>query len=386
MFRRKIDQIEKKEIEILKKVSHAHLIQLVGTYTHGRSLGILMYPVAVCDLHTFFEDVEAHWTEGSSDAVQQARLEALGYIPNMAAKALPIFTKIGCLVSAVAYLHDNKIRHKDLKPSNILLSRDGLWLSDFGSATDFSLLSQSATDNERGTPRYWAPEMAAWEPSGRAADIFTLGCVLLEIFVLQETGTLEHLRQHRSAKNPLFHSNLERTNEWFSIFQTPDARQNHLLWETRAMLSRQPEKRPLTTDILTRMKACDGWAEPSTFGRCCKTRNITTQEYTKLVSDSIMEQHHLEERHRLQTEVCDYKRENDSLRAQLYTARSALKLRDDMISELEGPLTFLRQELSKADNAKHVLHVGAEADEQEHAAKQNHALSSGSRDSSKSCK
>ncbi|KAF2632884.1 hypothetical protein BU25DRAFT_318004, partial [Macroventuria anomochaeta] len=64
----------------------------------------------------------------------------------------------GCLVSAVQYLHAQKIRHKDLKHLNILLSSKRLYLSNFGSATDFSLLSESATDNEHGTLRYYAPE------------------------------------------------------------------------------------------------------------------------------------------------------------------------------------------------------------------------------------
>lgn len=131
-----------------------------------------MYPVAVCDLHTFFEDVEEwsimHPEESlpetgcrSFDPVRKSRLEKLGY--NFPAKienhkATIIYSKIGCLVSAVTYLHKQKIRHKDLKPSNILLSQDKIWLSDFGSATDFTLLSQSATNNERGTPRYFPPE------------------------------------------------------------------------------------------------------------------------------------------------------------------------------------------------------------------------------------
>ncbi|ORX93070.1 hypothetical protein BCR34DRAFT_580744 [Clohesyomyces aquaticus] len=36
----------------------------------------------------------------------------------------------------------------------------------------------SATNNgERGTPKYSAPEVASWIPSGRAADIFSLGCI-----------------------------------------------------------------------------------------------------------------------------------------------------------------------------------------------------------------
>jgi serine/threonine protein kinase len=172
LFRRKIGDKEKTEIEILKRLSHVHILQLVGTYTQQKILGILTYPVAVCDLHTFFEDVEAWSTVEiqeyspaaqyeALDPIQKARLKTLGY--NFPAKdgpykASPVYSKIGCLISAVAYLHDQKIRHKDLKPSNILLSRDRLWLSDFSSATDFTLLSQSATDSERGTPRYFAPE------------------------------------------------------------------------------------------------------------------------------------------------------------------------------------------------------------------------------------
>jgi serine/threonine protein kinase len=173
LHRRKIGERERREIEILKKLSHSHVVQVVGTYTHMKFLGIIMYPVAVCDLSTFFEDVEA-WTDlvvqhprsvalKSLDLSSKERLNALAYDyptePSEGLMAIPIFVQIGCLLSAVAYLHDGqKIRHKDLKPSNILLSRSNLCLSDFGSATDFSLLSQSATDNERGTPRYFAPE------------------------------------------------------------------------------------------------------------------------------------------------------------------------------------------------------------------------------------
>lgn len=159
-LRRQVGQKDLKEIEILKRLSHAHMIKLVGTYTHRQCLGLLLKPVAVCDLHTFFDDVESYWASRSSRA-QNERLRELAFCGSNSAvrKAGPIYFQIGCLVSAVAYLHEQKVRHKDLKPSNILLASDGLYLSDFGSATDFSLLSQSATDNERGTPKYFAPEV-----------------------------------------------------------------------------------------------------------------------------------------------------------------------------------------------------------------------------------
>jgi serine/threonine protein kinase len=175
VIKRKLGDKDKKEIAILERLpSHQHIIQLMGTYTHRQFLGLLLYPVAVCDLHTFFDDVEAwHDTgndssspdarKGELDTGQRIRLDALGYDFPMESKpqyASPIYSNLGCLISALSYLHDAKIRHKDLKPSNILLSKSRLWLSDFGSATDFSLLSQSATDNERGTPRYFSPEVS----------------------------------------------------------------------------------------------------------------------------------------------------------------------------------------------------------------------------------
>jgi serine/threonine protein kinase len=160
------------KIEILKRLSHAHVVHVIGTYTHMKVLGIIMYPVAICDLYTFFEDVEA-WTAlvlqhpqsvalVYLDSSSKERLDALEYDyptnPSNGLMAIPIFVQMGCLLSAVAYIHGQKIRHKDLNPFNILLTRNKIWISDFGSATDFSLRSQSGTDNERGTLRYFAPE------------------------------------------------------------------------------------------------------------------------------------------------------------------------------------------------------------------------------------
>jgi serine/threonine protein kinase len=123
---------------------------------------MLLYPVAVCDLHTFFDDAEAYLNNSPDDS-QIHRLDQLGYFPDhvqtLKHKAWPIYSQIGCLVSAIAYLHNQSIRHKDLKPSNILLSKGRLYLSDFGNATDFSLLSRSATGDGGGTPMYFAPEV-----------------------------------------------------------------------------------------------------------------------------------------------------------------------------------------------------------------------------------
>ena len=153
------------EIEHLKKLSHHHLICLIGSYTGAGWVGLLLHPVAICDLALFFEDAEAFW-KGHVNCNQASRLEQLGYelTSSFKHKAWPIYSRIGCLTSAVSYLHSQKIqiRHKDLKTSNILLLRDKIYLSDFGSATDFPSLSQSKTDGGGGTRRYLSPEVGQY--------------------------------------------------------------------------------------------------------------------------------------------------------------------------------------------------------------------------------
>ncbi|KAH7405851.1 kinase-like domain-containing protein [Phaeosphaeria sp. MPI-PUGE-AT-0046c] len=304
VVKRKIGGKEMKEIEILKRLSsHEHMIQLVGTYNHRQFLGLLVYPVAICDMATFFEDVEAwHNTASVANTVddrqslletnQNNRLVALGYdFPSVdkSYKASLIYSKIGCLISATAYLHDQKIRHKDLKPSNVLLAKDQMWLSDFGSATDFSLLSQSATDNERGTPRYFSPEVAAWQPNGRASDIFSLGCVLLEILILHEQGTLQFMRENRSA-DPSFHANIKNVAKWLDGpgSQRWSFRRIGVVDQIRAMLYHNPTKRPTARKLMVRFTGYDLShtidSKYSIFGECCRSSFVSSREHNNEIS------------------------------------------------------------------------------------------------------
>ncbi|KAH7079133.1 kinase-like domain-containing protein [Paraphoma chrysanthemicola] len=291
MVSRKISDKDKKEIEILKRLSSQnHMIQLVGTYTHRRLLGILLYPVATCDLQTFFVDVEAWSALKADDANRQnhldafdldhkERLTALEYdfpVADSRYKASPVYNMMGCLISAITYLHDERIRHKDLKPSNILLSRERLWLSDFGSATDFSMLSQSATDNERGgTPRYFSPEVAARQENGRASDVFSLGCVLLEIITLHDKGTRDFIRDQCSSDQS-FHANLDQVDIWCKSQKrrTRYPRRLYYLQHVKTMLWRDPKARPTTEQLLVRFIGYDYGNHqkdtPGIFADCCK--------------------------------------------------------------------------------------------------------------------
>ena len=94
-------------------------------------------------------------------------------------RALPtIVSYAGQLLSAVAYAHERRIVHCDLKPDNIILfPGQVLRLTDFGVAK-VALRTLAATGS--GTLGYLAPEHALGRPSFRS-DVFSLGLILYEM-------------------------------------------------------------------------------------------------------------------------------------------------------------------------------------------------------------
>jgi serine/threonine protein kinase len=320
--RRRIGDAERKEIEILKKVSHRHIVRFVGSYTHRQFLGLLLYPVALCDLATFLEDSEAFIADVVLMPSQVETLKTLlslhdvifQKIDNKDAKASLVrpyiqegmkafaLSKIGCIVCAVEYLHSQRIRHKDLKPSNILLSPQGLWLTDFGTATDFSQRTVSTTENwERGTPKYFAPEVATFQPSGRAADIFSLGCVLLELYFVHQCQedplsakpTLETLRELRSTQDKSFQANLNKLHNWLRL-SSPEPESFtglHLREQIEMMLEKEPGRRPSIAEIRRKLALVDAIQRdqgvPCIFGDCCATSCITVEEHERQMSELV---------------------------------------------------------------------------------------------------
>lgn len=93
------------------------------------------------------------------------------------------------IVKGVEYIHSKNLIHRDLKPLNILISReDKIKIGDFGLVTsgvdDPSVLR---TEN-RGTKSYMAPEQAG-NNYGKEVDIFPLGLILYEMLYIFETET-----------------------------------------------------------------------------------------------------------------------------------------------------------------------------------------------------
>jgi serine/threonine protein kinase len=170
-----------------------------------------MYPVADCHLGTFLED-----TFDLRDSHSTQHMIRLCFLAST----------LNCLTSALDHIHEHVTKHMDIKPQNILVRKGSsgvndwrVYLADFGLLRSFVSQDHSQTDGPTSlTPRYCAPEVYNHELRGRSADIFSLGCVFLDIITVCDGKDLHDFADFRSGESgdQSFHANLEKVQEWVS--------------------------------------------------------------------------------------------------------------------------------------------------------------------------
>lgn len=142
----------------------------------ARSVAKLTHPNIV-QIHDFSSEEESNLTYIVMEYVEG------GTLKDRLRRALPVPEAVGYIIQAAEGLdcaHRNGIIHRDVKPANMLLRKDGhLLLSDFGIAK----ILEGTTNLTRvgtgiGTPQYMSPEQGTGQGVDRRSDIYALGIVL----------------------------------------------------------------------------------------------------------------------------------------------------------------------------------------------------------------
>ncbi|EDV99811.1 serine/threonine-protein kinase fused [Drosophila grimshawi] len=149
----------RRECDIQARLKNPHVIEMVESFESKFDLFVVT-EFALMDLHRY--------------------LSFNGAMPEEDAQ------RVVChLVSALYYLHSNRILHRDLKPQNVLLDKNmHAKLCDFGLARNMTMGTHVLT-SIKGTPLYMAPELLAEQPYDHQADMWSLGCIAYESMAAQ---------------------------------------------------------------------------------------------------------------------------------------------------------------------------------------------------------
>ncbi|XP_024870145.1 serine/threonine-protein kinase fused isoform X1 [Temnothorax curvispinosus] len=160
----------RQECEIQRYLQHPNIVQMIDSFETENEIVVV----------TEYADKELYDILAKGGRLSEERAQV-----------------IACdLVSALYYLHSNRVMHRDLKPQNVLLEANGIAkLCDFGFARNMSTGTHVLT-SIKGTPLYMAPELMDEYPYDHNADLWSLGCIVYELVVGAppfQTNSILHL-------------------------------------------------------------------------------------------------------------------------------------------------------------------------------------------------
>ena len=153
------------EVEALHRLAHPNVVRYIRAAVDGPSPTIYM---ELCENGAF---------SSHPDAIQELT-------PATSAKWVVQVGALQMILEGMAYVHQQGVVHRDLKPQNVLIAADGgLKVSDFGVAhvsLDRSGVSHAAR-GVAGTWKYMAPEVIGGRPHGTPCDVYSVGVIALSL-------------------------------------------------------------------------------------------------------------------------------------------------------------------------------------------------------------
>lgn len=257
------------EVEHLDNLRHNHIIRLIGTYVIGKDLCILLYPVTEYNLEEFTgtidDDQDLQIVPGMCTSLDTTEMHAKR-------RCLSFF--FGCLAAAVDFMHEKAVKHMDIKPKNLLVRvmrrntinytlEYKIYIADFGIARAYTSPLAAETDSPTSfTKMYAAPEVADRGTKGLSADIFSLGCVFVEMLAIlaDEPGdepmrNRQHLEDIRTGEpgndgeRSCYFDIAGAVQAWLGSLTFEISEHATICRKTIEMLHSSPEKRPKAREV-----------------------------------------------------------------------------------------------------------------------------------------
>jgi len=207
-----------REARITARLHHPHAVPVFDVVEHEGQPCMIMQYLPSQSLHTLLNE------RGRLSPTEVARIGAE-------------------VASALAAAHQAGIVHRDVKPGNVLIAKDGsAKISDFGISHALGDVTLTSTGMLTGTPAYLAPEVARGSESTFASDVFSLAATLY--------AAVEGVPPFGTHENPM-----ALLHQVASGRVTPPTHSGELTPALERMLAAAPDDRPAMDEVARELRA-----------------------------------------------------------------------------------------------------------------------------------
>lgn len=267
---------ELKNLSLLMFLEHPNIVQLYCSYIYRRKYNLIFALASGGSLADFLNgQQDAKGPEGSQLLLALADLaSAIDAMHNFTSEAFDL-RLAGC--------------HHDLAPRNILIHGETFLLADFGLSTFRDAEADSLTTFKEVRGSYVAPECQIFHDGqvkskniGRASDIWSFGCILLEVLthmVWGPVGVVQFRNKRKVQVTPEI--------EWFRFHRGPDKPNDEVVnWLNDLEVNGEPSCKRLV-GLIQEMLSMDPSKRPRSARVLMVLRGISILSFAKSVSQSL---------------------------------------------------------------------------------------------------